>query len=136
MPADLDHLAEPHDFAAHEVDQFIRRRAVDPDAAGLLEILLHLRRGEDRFSSTVKTSMIGFGVPAGATIICHDEKSKPGTPASAIVGMFAIGPNRAGDEIPSARILPVSSSGSTGVAAEQRGDVTGDESLSAGASPR
>jgi hypothetical protein len=49
------------------------------------------------------------------TIICHDEKSKPGTPDSAMVGIVAIGPNRRGDEIPSARILPVPSSGNTGV---------------------
>src|SRR5262249_37716897 len=32
--------------------------------------------------------MIGLGVPLGANTACHDDISKPGTPASAIVGVF------------------------------------------------
>ena len=78
--------------------------------------------------SACSRSTIGFGVPAGATIICQEAKSKPGTPASATVGISGAIGSRVADDTPSARTLPSASSGSTGVGSrEHHRNVAGDQ---------
>ena len=50
--------------------------------------------------------MIGFGVADGTHKMVQPTASKPGTPASAIVGMSGAAGTRVVDVTPSARTLP------------------------------
>ena len=87
-PRRLDHLAQPHDLAAHELRSSSGgglSTAMRPVSSNSFLISGSARIA---FSSRCSRSTIGFGVPAGATIICQDAKSNPGTPASAMVGML------------------------------------------------
>ena len=56
-------------------------------------------------------STISFGVLAGATIICQEIASKPGSPASASGGTSGTAAARVSDVTPSARTLPCRMSG-------------------------
>ena len=73
-------------------------------------------------NSPLSLSTTGFGVPAGATTIHHDEPSKPGKPASPSGGMSGAEPTRCAVETPSARSLPSRTSGS----AEEKSPNTAD----------
>src|SRR6516165_4119444 len=57
-------------------------------------------------------SMIGFGVPGGATIPVQELAVKPGTPFSAMVGTSGRASSRFGDGVPSGRNFPSRSCGS------------------------
>src|SRR6516162_5347443 len=63
---------------------------------------------------------ISVGVATGATNMPQPAASKPGTPASAIVGMSGAVGQRLGDETPSARTFPAWIWGSEGSGSENR----------------
>src|SRR5215475_6551339 len=63
---------------------------------------------------------MSFGVAAGATNMPQPAASKPGTPASAIVGISGAVGQRVSDETPSARTFPAWIWGSEGSGSENR----------------
>ena len=71
-------------------------------------------------SSRCKTFTTAGGVPAGATIRCHDTASNPASPLSAIGGTSGSTGTRVSDDTPSARtrpslIAPIAESGDANV---------------------
>ena len=81
--------------------------------------------------------MIASGVPAGAIRAYHDTASKPGMPASAMVGRPGMASLRFALAMPSARSSPLSISG---LAVESCANIMvtspRSTSVSAGATPR
>ena len=76
------------------------------------------------------------GVAAGATSICQAAASKPGTPASAMVGMSFTAGMRSLVEMPSERTLPASICAMPGARSQNiRSMWPATTSLSAGSVP-
>ena len=122
----------------HERRKLFRRAAVGRHEAALVELGRDVGLLDDGIDlAQLSRSTIGFGVPPGATNMCHDAASKPGRPASASGGKLRRHRHarRRGDaeraELALARQLHATRDGSTNISETWPATT----SLSAGALP-